>query len=122
MPPLLKRLLGNGSDDRQVAEDMRAVLNEMRQERQRFETLLESSRGAQEQLSGLSEPIAKAASDMNAATVRLTHMARPLKVMRRADARSHGAARARAAASEFPKPVPSPGARPEPAGPARASR
>jgi len=81
MPPLLKRLLGNGSDDRQVAEDMRAVLNEMRQERQRFETLLESSRGAQEQLSGLSEPIAKAASDMNAATVRLTHMEQRLEAI-----------------------------------------
>ena len=31
MTPLLKSLLGNGSNDRQLTEEMRAVLNEIRQ-------------------------------------------------------------------------------------------
>jgi hypothetical protein len=37
MAPLLKNLLGNGSKDRELAEEMRAILNEMQEERSRCE-------------------------------------------------------------------------------------
>jgi hypothetical protein len=46
MTPLLKNLLGNGARDRELAEEMRTVLDEIRQERTRYEKLVESSSSA----------------------------------------------------------------------------
>src|SRR5262245_40782696 len=71
---LLKNLFGDGSKDRELAEDMRALLQEVRQERERFAQLLESSHGASDAMHDLIDPIAKASSDINAVTARLKDM------------------------------------------------
>src|SRR5262249_22979460 len=71
---LLKNLFGDGSKDRELAEDMRALLQEVRQERERFAQLLESSHGASDALHDLVDPIAKASSDINGVTTRLKEM------------------------------------------------
>src|SRR5688572_8983547 len=81
MSPLLKNLLGNGSKDRELAEDMRQALSEMRQERERFEALIESSRTAVDRLAELGDPIAKASVDVNAATTRLRDMEERLEAI-----------------------------------------
>jgi chromosome segregation ATPase len=79
MASLLKNLLGNDSKDRDLAEEMRAVLQEMRQERERFQALVESSAGAAERLTELSEPLARAGNDVNAVTARLRDMEQRLE-------------------------------------------
>ena len=56
MASLLKNLLGDGSKNREFAEDLRALLQEMRQERERFAALLHHSRAAAERLDQLGEP------------------------------------------------------------------
>ena len=81
MAPLLKSLLGNGSKDRELAEEMRAVLQEMRQERERFQALVDSSSGAAERLAELNDPIVKAGSDVNAVTARLVGMEQRLETL-----------------------------------------
>jgi DNA repair exonuclease SbcCD ATPase subunit len=67
----LKNLFGNGSKDREVAEEVRAALDEMRKERERFATLIEKSGAAVERLETLGEPVAKAAADADAAMSRI---------------------------------------------------
>lgn len=74
MAPLLKSLLGNNSKDRELADEMRAVLNDIRQERERFEKLVESSRTAAERMSELNAPIAKAQSDTDSVAERIADM------------------------------------------------
>ncbi len=71
MTPLLKNLLGNGSKDRELAEEMRALLHEMQQERGRYEALIESVRASADRLQELGGPIAKAGSDVDAVAARL---------------------------------------------------
>jgi chromosome segregation ATPase len=71
MTPLLKSLLGNGSKDRELAEEMRAILHEMQQERGRHEALIQSVRDSADRLQQLGEPIAKAGSDVDAVVARL---------------------------------------------------
>jgi DNA repair exonuclease SbcCD ATPase subunit len=66
MASLLKNLLGDGSKNREFAEDLRALLQEMRQERERFAALLHHSRAAAERLDQLGEPIARVGSDVDA--------------------------------------------------------
>ena len=61
---LLKNLFGDGSKDRELAEDMRAVLKEMREEREKFANLLETSHSATDTLHELGDPIAKASQDV----------------------------------------------------------
>ena len=80
---MLKNLLGNGARERELADEMRAILDEMRQERTRFETLLATSRDAEERLAGLSEPLAKAGSDVLAVTGRLGDAEQRLDVLSR---------------------------------------
>ena len=74
MSPLLKNLLGNGSKDRELAEEMRAVLEEMRRERARFENLIENSQSASDRLSELSDPLARAESVVETMTARIGEM------------------------------------------------
>jgi len=74
MTPLLKSLLGNGSKDRELAEEMRSVLHEMQQERGRYEALIESVRASADRLQHLGEPIAKVGSDVDAVAARLGDM------------------------------------------------
>ena len=55
---LLKNLLGNSNKEREFGEEIRALLGEIRQERERFESLLRAAGTAQDRLAELSEPIA----------------------------------------------------------------
>jgi chromosome segregation ATPase len=71
MTPLLKNLLGNGSKDREHADEMRTLLHEMQQERSRYEALIERVRASAERLQDLGGPIAKAGSDIDAVAARL---------------------------------------------------
>ena len=71
MTPLLKNLFGNDSKDQELGAELRALLQEMRQERTRYEALLESSRASADRLQQLGEPIAKAAGDVDAMSARL---------------------------------------------------
>lgn len=78
MAPLLKNLLGNGSRDRELTEEMRTVLAEIRRERERFEALVERSQGASDQLREMAEPIATASADIGALTSRLAELDRAM--------------------------------------------
>ena len=81
MTPLLKNLLGNGARDRELAEEMRTVLDEIRQERTRYEKLVESSSTASERLEQLSEPIENATSNMSVVAARLAEIEQRLEAM-----------------------------------------
>ena len=92
MASLFNRLVGNGSQDRELAEEMRTVIEEMRQERERFQMVFESSRAAADRLQQLGEPIAKAGSDVNAVTARLEAIAQLATRVETLDERSQGLA------------------------------
>jgi len=66
MTPLLKSLLGNGSKDRELTEEMRAVLTEMQEERDRYEALLRKVQASAEKLQQVGEPLAKVGADVDA--------------------------------------------------------
>lgn len=74
MTPLLKSLLGNGSKDRETAEEMRALLNDMQKERSRYEALVRNVETAADRLGQLGEPIAKAGSDVDLVVARLAEL------------------------------------------------
>jgi hypothetical protein len=71
---LLKNLLGNSNNDGEHAEQMRALLLEMQQERTRIETLLESTRTSTERLQQLGDPVAKAGQDVDAMIARIAEL------------------------------------------------
>ena len=81
MASLLKNLLGDSSKDRELAEDLRALLQEMRQERERFEALLRDSGTAADRLDQLGEPIARAGSDVDAVSTRLRELEQRLEAV-----------------------------------------
>jgi chromosome segregation ATPase len=68
---MLNRLFRNEANDRETAEELRAVLHEMQQERSRYETLLESVHASVDRLKELGEPIVKAVKDVDAVATRL---------------------------------------------------
>ncbi|MBI1796404.1 MAG: hypothetical protein HYR74_05065 [Candidatus Eisenbacteria bacterium] len=74
MAPLLKSLLGNGSRDRELAEELRAVLQEMQQERDRCNVFLQNTRAAAEKLQEVGEPLVKAGRDIDAVAARLAEL------------------------------------------------
>jgi hypothetical protein len=74
MTSLLKNLLGSGTKDQEFADEMRAVLQNMQQERARCESLIEGVRSAGDNLQELSEPIAKAGSDVAEVLSRLAEL------------------------------------------------
>src|SRR5262245_36564200 len=78
MTPLFKRLLGNESDDRELAQEMRALLQEIRKESGRCEALIERARVSGDRLQQLGEPIDKAGSDIEAISSRLGDMQQQL--------------------------------------------
>jgi len=78
MAPLLKSLLGNGSRDRELSEEMRAVLQDIRQERSHCETLVKSGRTWATKIQELSGPVAKAQSESEAMAARLDELERRL--------------------------------------------
>src|SRR6185295_20186778 len=65
---------GNGSKDREHTEDMRTLLQEMRDERGRLEMLVKSAHAATERLKQLDEPIAAAEKNMTETTSRLKEL------------------------------------------------
>ncbi|MDH5198309.1 MAG: hypothetical protein OEY20_13790, partial [Gemmatimonadota bacterium] len=71
MAHLLKNLLGNGSRDQEMTDEMRAVLQEITQERSHCEVLVKSARTSLTRVGEMSAPIAKAQSDTDAMTARL---------------------------------------------------
>lgn len=81
MASLLKNLLGSGSNDRESAEDLRALLQQLRQERERFEVLLQDSRAAAERLEQLDEPVARVGSDVDAVSTRLHDLEQRLEAV-----------------------------------------
>ena len=81
MASLLKNLLGDGSKDREFAEDLRALLREMRQERERFEALLHDSHAAASRIEQLGEPIARVGSEVDAVSARLGDLEQRLEVV-----------------------------------------
>ncbi len=72
MAPNLKNLLGNGSKDREVADQMRTILYEMQKERSNFEALVEQAKVTTSRLQLLEEPIVKASGEVDAVTSRLS--------------------------------------------------
>ena len=78
---LLKNLLGSNVKDEQFAEEMRGVLQELQQERARCETLTESARTANDQLTELDEPIAKAGKEIQGVLERLAELEERFQAM-----------------------------------------
>lgn len=81
MAPLLKSLLGNGGNDRQLTEEMRGILREMQEERTRYETLLERGDAQANRLKLLGEPIAKAEYDVKGLVARLKEVEDQLEIV-----------------------------------------
>ncbi len=67
-------IFGKGSKDRELADEMQDVLNQMQNERSRNEKLLENIQTAAERLQHLGEPIARAGSDVDAVAGRLEQL------------------------------------------------
>lgn len=70
---LLKNLLG-GSKNQELSEEMRNILEEMRQERSRFEALLENARTSADRITELGEPIAHASAEVDSVGKRLVEL------------------------------------------------
>ncbi len=81
MSPLLRNLLGNNTRDRELTDEVRAVLDEMRLERERFEALLTSSDAAAGRLQQLADPIAKASADVHTVAARLADVEQRLEAL-----------------------------------------
>src|SRR5205809_7546205 len=81
MPPMLKNLLGNNPKDRETAEETRAVLHGMQQERGRYEALIQSARASADKHQQLAEPITKASGEVDAMTARLQELERRLATL-----------------------------------------
>ena len=71
MATLLRTLLGNGSSDTDHAGEMRAVLDELRQERGHCEALVKSARASVTRFQELGEPLARTGTDMDRISQRL---------------------------------------------------
>jgi chromosome segregation ATPase len=74
MTPLIKNLLGNGSRDRDTADELKALLERMQQERERCEKLFGKVNGAAERLQALEEPVANAETGIGSVTGRLAEL------------------------------------------------
>ncbi len=82
MAQILKNLLGsNGARERELSDDVRAVLTEMRSECERFEQLLARSESVAERVGALTEPIAQATTGAEAALARLGETERRLEAV-----------------------------------------
>jgi len=81
MSPLLDHLLGNGGKDREQAEALRAILQEIQEERSRQEALVQTIRTSIERLGHLGEPIAKAGNDVDAVASRIAELEKRFAAM-----------------------------------------
>ncbi len=80
MASLFKNLLGN-SNDRELSEEMRAVLAEMRKEADRYERLIETSRDSRDQLEQIADPLTKAVDDVSSMSERIGEIETRLEAM-----------------------------------------
>jgi chromosome segregation ATPase len=80
---MLKNLLGNGSKDRELFEEMRIALQEMVEERNRCELLILNLRTSNERLQVLDAPIAKVKDDLDNATAHLADVERRFSALTR---------------------------------------
>ncbi|MGH7740980.1 MAG: hypothetical protein ACRENS_03040 [Candidatus Eiseniibacteriota bacterium] len=71
MAGLLQSLLGNGAREKEMAEEMRAMLQEMQHERVRYQTLVESARASAMMLEQFGETILRTKQAMDSATARV---------------------------------------------------
>ena len=71
MSSLFKNLIGDKTKDRELTEQVRAVLFEIQSECARYERLVQRAQASTERIETLSEPIAKAGSDAEAVATRL---------------------------------------------------
>ena len=74
MAGILKNLLGNSARDHELGEEVRAALQEMREERAKFEQLLARSGDAVDRLAGLDEPLARVQGDADSALTRISEV------------------------------------------------
>ena len=81
MAPLLRNLLGNATKDRELTDGLRAVLQEMQDERARYEALLENVRASAVHLQTLGDPIAKVESSVEGASGRIEELEQRLAAM-----------------------------------------
>jgi chromosome segregation ATPase len=86
MTSLLKNLLGNRSQDRELTDELRAALSEMQQERARYESLLGSVRASMQRLQELGEPLAKTGNDVAAVIAQVGELERRLEGVSRSAA------------------------------------
>jgi len=87
MAPLFQGLLGNSSKDKQLVEEMRAVVEEMRQERSRCESLIENAHAAEDRLRLLDDPISIAQEGVGRVTEGLGKLEQRLEAMAQLSAR-----------------------------------
>src|SRR5215831_20871484 len=71
MSSLLKNLTGRAAKDRELTDEMRAILLQIQQECARYEVLVDRARTSAERLEHLSEPITRVASEAAAAETHL---------------------------------------------------
>ncbi|MFN8588984.1 MAG: hypothetical protein U0704_14430 [Candidatus Eisenbacteria bacterium] len=81
MAPLLRNLLGNATKDRELTDGLRAVLQEMQDERARYEAVLENVRASSIHLQTLGEPIARVETDVESASSRIAELEQRLSAM-----------------------------------------
>ena len=74
MSPLLKSLLGNGSRDRELTDEMRAIVTEMQEKHDRYEALLRKVQSSAEKLQQLGEPYVKIGAEVDAMVSRFTEL------------------------------------------------
>lgn len=71
MATLFKNLIGNGTRTPELTDEMRGILDEIRQERGHCEALVNSARASIHRFQELGEPLARAGGAMDAITARL---------------------------------------------------
>lgn len=86
MTSLLKNLLGNRSQDRDLTDELRAALTEMQQERARYEALLGTIRASMQRFQELGEPLAKTTGDVAAAIAQVGELEQRLEGVSRSAA------------------------------------
>ncbi|HEV8480778.1 MAG TPA: hypothetical protein VGR66_08275 [Candidatus Eisenbacteria bacterium] len=72
MSSLLKNLTGRAAKDRELTDEMRAILLQIQQECARYEVLVDRARTSAERLEQLGEPIARVASEVSTVETQLT--------------------------------------------------
>src|SRR5262245_23995212 len=79
MSSLFKSLTGKSAKDKELTDEMRAILRDMQQERARYEMLIDRGRATVERLGQLSEPIAKVSNEAQAVEEHLSDLTQRLE-------------------------------------------